>query len=74
MSAMRDPDEQKEIKVKLPVRQHIKLHSIKLMMNQNISTTVERALEAYFDILREEEGERAEEMEDLVEKAVDDQT
>lgn len=66
---MRDPEELKEIKVKLPVRQHIKLHSIKLMMNQNISTTVEKALEAYFTLLKEEQ-ENGEDIDELVDEAV----
>lgn len=66
---MRDPEELKEIKVKLPVRQHIKLHSIKLMMNQNISTTVEHALESYFELLKEEQATEKD-LDDIVDEAV----
>lgn len=66
---MRDPEELKEIKVKLPVRQHIKLHSIKLMMNQNISDTVEEALEAYFALLKEEQTTEKD-LDEIVDEAV----
>lgn len=47
----------KEIKVRIPVEHHIKLHSIRLMMEQNISDTVQKALETYFDLLRQREKE-----------------
>lgn len=47
----------KEIKVRIPVEHHIKLHSIRLMMEQNISDTVQKALETYFDLLRQRESE-----------------
>lgn len=38
----------KEIKVKIPVGYHIKLHTIKVLKGQSISDTVEIALERYF--------------------------
>lgn len=38
----------KEIKVKLPVSQHIKLHSLKITQNKAISEVVKNALEDYF--------------------------
>lgn len=41
----------KEIKVKLPVSQHIKLHSLKITQNRPISEVVKLALEDYFDRL-----------------------
>ncbi|HVL49314.1 MAG TPA: hypothetical protein VM889_12205 [Candidatus Thermoplasmatota archaeon] len=44
----RDLEQRKSIKVKLPIRQHIKLHALKLFSENNISETVERALDAYF--------------------------
>ncbi len=44
----KDMDARKSIKVKLPIRQHIKLHAMKLFTENNISETVERALDAYF--------------------------
>lgn len=40
--------EAKEIKVKIPVDFHIKLHTLKVLRGQNISSTVEIALERYF--------------------------
>ena len=46
----------KSIKVKLPIRQHIKLHALKLFTEKNISETVEKALDAYFREMREEEA------------------
>lgn len=44
----KDLSVRKSIKVKLPIRQHIKLHALKLFTDNNISETVERALDAYF--------------------------
>lgn len=38
----------KEIKVKIPVNYHIKLHTLKVLKGQSISDTVEIALEKYF--------------------------
>lgn len=38
----------KEIKVKIPVGYHIKLHTLKVLRGQSISDTVELALEKYF--------------------------
>lgn len=38
----------KEIKVKIPVGYHIKLHTLKVLKGQSISDTVELALEKYF--------------------------
>lgn len=42
------PDSGKEIKVKIPVGYHIKLHTLKVLKGQSISDTVEIALEKYF--------------------------
>lgn len=39
----------KEIKVKIPLDYHIKLHTLKVLKGQSISDTVERALQKYFD-------------------------
>lgn len=39
----------KEIKVKIPVGYHIKLHTLKVLKGQSISDTVEIALEKYFE-------------------------
>ncbi|MBI4393359.1 MAG: hypothetical protein HY556_06140 [Euryarchaeota archaeon] len=45
----KDLSQRKSIKVKLPIRQHIKLHALKLFTESNISKTVEAALDTYFD-------------------------
>jgi hypothetical protein len=44
----RTTDSGKEIKVKIPVGYHIKLHTLKVLKGQSISDTVEIALERYF--------------------------
>lgn len=40
--------ELKEVKLKLPLRHHVSLHSLKLLRNESISDLVSGALEAYF--------------------------
>jgi len=45
-----DLDEVKELKVKLPLKFHVKLHSLKLLRGKTMSGTVADALEAYFAI------------------------
>lgn len=40
--------ELKEVKLKLPLRHHVSLHSLKLLRNQSISTLVADALDVYF--------------------------
>ena len=58
----RDLSARKSIKVKLPIRQHIKLHALKLFKESNISETVEAALDLYFEkmrVEREANGESA---------------
>lgn len=52
----RDMTARKSIKVKLPIRQHIKLHALKLFSENNISQTVEAALDLYFDQMRAQEA------------------
>jgi hypothetical protein len=42
-------DSGKEIKVKIPVGYHIKLHTLKVLRGQSISDTVEIALQKYFE-------------------------
>jgi hypothetical protein len=39
----------KEIKVKIPMNYHIKLHTLKVLKGQSISDTVELALAKYFE-------------------------
>jgi hypothetical protein len=51
----RDLDSRKSIKVKLPIRQHIRLHALKLFSENNISQTVEAALDVYFEQMRQQE-------------------
>lgn len=53
---LRDPDEEKRLKVKLPVHQHLDLHRIKLLSDQTISETVEDAIRVYLETL-DENGE-----------------
>lgn len=43
-----DLHELKEIKLRLPVAMHIRLHSVKIMDNRTISDVVTEAVEAYF--------------------------
>ena len=64
--ALENCDEEKEIKVKIPVEYHVKLHTLKVLRGQNISSTVEEALTRYFDILSENpEGKRLEKLSDM---------
>lgn len=39
----------REMKVKIPMHHHIRLHALKIRDGQQISETVERALTEYFD-------------------------
>lgn len=43
-----DLNEIKELKVKLPLRFHVKLHSMKLLSGKTMASAVAEALEAYF--------------------------
>ncbi len=45
----KDLDEQKTLKVTIPVGMHLRLHSLKILQGKNLSRTVEEALDAYFD-------------------------
>lgn len=45
----KDLSSRKSIKVKLPIRQHIKLHALKLFTENNISETVQIALDEFFE-------------------------
>lgn len=44
----------KEIKVRIPLDYHIKLHTVKVVSGTAISDTVKRALEDYFEELNNE--------------------
>ena len=53
--------DEKEIKVKIPLDFHIKLHTLKVLKGQSISDTVELALVRYFEQLATmAEGQRIE--------------
>ena len=47
-------DEDKEIKVRIPLDYHIKLHTVKVVQGTAISDTVKVALENYFNELAAE--------------------
>lgn len=49
----KDLDDTKQLKAKLPIRQHLQLHQIKILEGQNLSETVRKALDDYFDRLEE---------------------
>jgi hypothetical protein len=49
------PD-RKEIKVKIFEEQHVRLHTVKILQGQTISTTMEKALGRYFDQLGDDVG------------------
>ncbi|MGQ0534532.1 MAG: hypothetical protein ACT4PT_00465 [Methanobacteriota archaeon] len=57
-SGPKDLSARKSIKVKIPLRQHIKLHALKLFSENNISEVVEAALDDYFVKLRAAEEAR----------------
>ncbi len=52
--------EMKEIKVKIPVDFHWRLHTLKLTSGTNISETVRSALCGYFEEIFESKEEKAE--------------
>lgn len=43
-----DLSESKTLKVSLPAKLHLQLHSLKILTGTNISDTVEEALDSYF--------------------------
>ena len=43
-----DPSRAKEVKVKIPVGHHVKLHSMKVLTGKQISDAVTEALDLYF--------------------------
>jgi hypothetical protein len=46
----------KEVKMRIPIAHLIRLHGLKLLSGQNISETVTKALEMYFDKVDREKG------------------
>lgn len=49
-----DLDRRKALKVKVPVKQHIDLHTIKILTGKNMSETVTEAIALYIKTLKEE--------------------
>lgn len=49
-----DLDDAKEIRVTIPVRQHLKLRALKLFTDQTMSQVIEEALDGYLDDRLEE--------------------
>lgn len=43
-------EEQKDLRVRLPVKQHLELHKLKILTDQNMSEIVRAALEEYVDV------------------------
>jgi len=43
-----DPTRAKEVKVKIPVSHHIRLHSMKVLTGKQISDAITEALDVYF--------------------------
>lgn len=62
-SPKKNMDARKSIKVKLPIRQHIKLHALKLFTEKNISETVEKALDDYFATMKDADADAVGRME-----------
>lgn len=50
----RDLGVKRNIKLKLPLRQHIRLHALRLYNGQSPSVAVEEALDLYFERVRNE--------------------
>lgn len=44
-----DLSERKTLKVSVPAKLHLQLHTVKILQGKNISDTVEAALEDYFE-------------------------
>lgn len=57
-----DLSERKTLKVSVPAKLHLKLHSVKILKGENISDTVEAALGEYFDDRLDEEGRDADDV------------
>lgn len=52
----KDLERTKPLKVSVPLKQHIELHKLKILTGQNMSETVQDALEMYLDAIRENGG------------------
>lgn len=51
-----DLERTKPLKVSVPLKQHIELHKLKILTGQNMSETVQDALEMYLDAIRDNGG------------------
>ena len=52
----------KELRVKIDVSYHLKLHALKLLRNKRMSDAIEEALDHYFEhVVNEQQGAEAEE-------------
>ncbi|PSG97840.1 hypothetical protein BRD56_03405 [Thermoplasmatales archaeon SW_10_69_26] len=67
-----DLDEDKTMKVSLPKRLHLKLHSLKILTGTTVSEMVEEAVVAYFEERADEEGGEEPLGEDLGEEVIDE--
>lgn len=56
----------KELRVKIGVEYHLKLHALKLLRGKRMSEAVEEALEFYFERVRIEHEARGEAMPELL--------
>lgn len=57
-TSARELKETKEVKMRIPIAHLIRLHGLKLLSGQNISETVTKALEHYFQEVDAHEAER----------------
>lgn len=52
----------KELRVKIDVSYHLKLHALKLLRNKRMSDAIEEALDHYFaHVVNEQQGQEGEE-------------
>lgn len=49
LPAVRRPDDLRDLKVRIPVRQLSKLHALKVLQGQSMQAIVAAALDAYFE-------------------------
>lgn len=49
-------EERKEIRIEIPMRQHLKLRAIKLFTDRTMSGTIQEALDGHLDRIMDEEG------------------
>lgn len=67
-----DLDEDKTMKVSLPKRLHLKLHSLKILTGTTVSEMVEEAVIAYFEEQTDGEGGEEELGEELSGEVIDE--